>query len=167
MGEDVVVKVMSDDGGILQLEVIEPKGLDVIQGELCKVTYQIPAWQLLNKLTNEDKRNIIQRVPVWKDNGIILLEPSSIVYFTMVKKKVVVHTIDNIYESNSSLEGLASKLSNREFYRCHRGYIVNIDYVDKIVPWSNATYMIKLKKETEQIPVSRHYAKELRNLLSI
>lgn len=110
---------------------------------------------------------LINKVPVWKADAIILLNPSAIMYFTVEKKKVAVHTRDGLYECGSSLEDLEHKMYGRGFFRCHKSFIVNMDYVEKIIPWFNATYMMILKETAEQIPVSRHYTKNLRLLLDI
>ncbi len=110
---------------------------------------------------------LINKVAVWKENAIVLLDSSTILYFTTSDKKVIVHTRDNTYESSSSLEDLEQRLYSRGFFRSHKSFIVNMDYVEKIVPWFNSTYMMKLKKEAGQIPVSRHYIKNLRSLLNI
>ena len=110
---------------------------------------------------------LMSKVAVWKENAIILLDPSTILYFSMVQKKVIVHTGDDTYESSASLDHLEQRLSARGFFRSHKSFIVNMDHVDRIVPWFNSTYMIKLKAETEQIPVSRYYSKRMRSLLNI
>ncbi len=110
---------------------------------------------------------LINKVAVWNENAIILLETSTILYFTMVKKKVMVHTKNHIYESRGSLEELERRLYTRGFFRSHKSYIVNMDYVEKIVPWFNSTYMMHLKATQVQIPVSRNYIKKLRTLLYI
>ncbi len=110
---------------------------------------------------------LINKIAVWNENAIILLEPSTILYFTMDKKKVMVHTNDHVYESSSTLEDLEKRLYTRGFFRSHKSYIANMDYVEKIVPWFNSTYMMYLKATDVQIPVSRSYIKKLRTLLSI
>lgn len=112
-------------------------------------------------------RQVINKISVWKENSIMLLDPETILYFTMNEKKVIVHTKDNTYESKSSLAELEEKLDNKGFFRCHKSFLINMDYIAKIIPWFNSTYMIRLKEETEQIPVSRYYTKKLKGLLSI
>ncbi len=112
-------------------------------------------------------RQIINKIPVWKENSIMLLDPETILYFTIDEKKVIVHTKENIYESNSSLAALEERLDNKGFFRCHKSFLINTDYIAKIIPWFNSTYMIRLKEGIEQIPVSRYYTKKLKGILSI
>lgn len=168
IGDDIIIKVLNADEGELQLEIDVPEGINVIPGEMGSDIYQIPPQQLRSTANNqEDKRQVLNKIAVWKDNGIILLEPSTILYFTVVKKRVVAYTKEGTFECNGTLEDLEGKLFNRGFFRCHRSFIINMDFVDRIMPWFNSTYMMKLKSDTEQIPVSRHYTKQLRSMLSI
>ncbi|MDQ7094464.1 LytTR family DNA-binding domain-containing protein [Desulfosporosinus sp. PR] len=115
----------------------------------------------------EDIRQVIDQIAVWKENSIVLIDPAMILYFTMDKKRVLIYTNYGIFESNNSLEYLEGRLSNRGFFRCHKSFVINMDHVDKIVPWFNSTYLVNLKAAAEPIPVSRHYAKRLRSLLNI
>lgn len=110
---------------------------------------------------------LLDKIAVWNENAIVLLEPSAILYFTMFKKKAIIHTKDHVYESSSSLEDIERRLYTKGFFRSHKSYIVNMDYVEKIVPWFNSTYMMHLKATSVQIPVSRSYIKKLRDMLDI
>lgn len=112
-------------------------------------------------------RYVINKIPVWKENSIVLLDPDAILYFSTDEKRVIVHTRDNTYESNSSLTELEEKLEHKGFFRCHKSFLVNTDHIEKIVPWFNSTYMIRLKPAAEQIPVSRYYTKQLKGILRI
>jgi DNA-binding LytR/AlgR family response regulator len=112
-------------------------------------------------------RPAINKIPVWKENNILLLDPKSIRYFTITDKKVIVYTKDEAYESNSSLSELEERLNHKGFFRCHKSFLINTDYIARIIPWFNATYMIRLTEGNEQIPVSRHYTRKLRDLLNL
>ena len=112
-------------------------------------------------------KQITNKIAVWSENSIILLAPETIQYFTMDGKKVITHTTGDVYECNASLTDLEHNLENKGFFRCHKGFLINTEYIDKIFPWVHSTYMIKLKENDTQIPVSRHYAKKLRDMLGI
>lgn len=110
---------------------------------------------------------IINKIPVWSENSIVLLDPAMIQYFTLAEKKVMVHTLENTYESNSTLVELEKKLENKGFFRCHKSFLINTDYIEKIIPWVHSTYQIILKEKAGQIPVSRYYTKKLREMLNL
>jgi DNA-binding LytR/AlgR family response regulator len=126
------------------------------------------AWRAVNALI---KQHLSGREPdkiaVWRENSIVLLDLEAILYFTVEEKKVMVHTVKGVYESSGSLAELEERLGHKGFFRCHRAFLVNLDFVDKIDPWFNATYMIRLKQGAGQVPVSRHYTKKLRGMLRI
>lgn len=104
-------------------------------------------------------------IPVWKKDSIVLLNISDIYYCTVEDKKTYICTDHECYLSNDTLNSLEKKFRSKKFVRCYRSYIVNLDYVDKIVPMFNQTYIIKLRGMDFEIPVSRHYGQELKALL--
>ena len=67
-----------------------------------------------------------------------------------------------------TLEDLAEELDSESFWKPHRSFLVNIHYIKEVVPWFNATYMLKMddKKQT-QIPVGRSQVKRMRELFKL
>mgnify|MGYP006306731147 CR=1 FL=1 len=63
------------------------------------------------------------------------------------------------------LRELEERLDLPPFVRCHRSYIVNLNYVEEVVTCFNGTYNLKVGEE--EIPVSRSKAKELEKMLGI
>lgn len=57
-----------------------------------------------------------------------LLDQNSILYLESRGKKVAIHTLKEIIEIYAVLGELEGQLSD-SFYRCHRGYIVNMAYI--------------------------------------
>ena len=53
-------------------------------------------------------------------------------------------------------------LKEYNFFRSHRGELVNMDYAEKIIPYENNCCAIILKKRQNEIPVSRNRTKELK-----
>lgn len=51
------------------------------------------------------------------------------------------------------------------FFRNHRSYIVNINFINEIIPWSNSSYMLKIGNIDKDIPVSRNRIKEFKLLM--
>ncbi|MDA8345809.1 MAG: LytTR family transcriptional regulator DNA-binding domain-containing protein [Thermaerobacter sp.] len=62
----------------------------------------------------------------------------------------------------ATLADLQDTLPDQEFFRCHRGYIVNLNAIAEIVPFFNGTYTLRLKGSREEVPVSRANARRLR-----
>ena len=103
-----------------------------------------------------------KKVPVLDDDTIILIDVSDIFYLATIDTHVAVLTKHGTYTSNDSLNIWEEKLGADCFFRCHRGYIVNINQIDRITPWFNGAFNIQLKGLPDNIPVSRNHAKKLK-----
>ena len=68
---------------------------------------------------------------------------------------------------SKSITSMEEFLYEEIFFRCHRGYIININLIEKIDIWFNNTYQLEMKGISEKIPVSRTYVNQFRKLLSI
>ena len=102
------------------------------------------------------------------DDGerVVVLSPASICYATRVDRVVEIHTRNEFVQSKMTLQELEEKLKGFPFFRTHRSYLVNLDFIQEISPWFNGAYNLILKdgKQTK-IPVSRSAQKKLFQLL--
>ena len=97
---------------------------------------------------------------------VVVLDPASICYAVRVDRRVAIHTEKEVIHAKMTLQELEELLKNYPFYRSHRSYLVNLDYIKEIVPWFNGAYNLVLKaKEDTKIPVSRAAVKPLFELL--
>ncbi|MGE7674011.1 LytR/AlgR family response regulator transcription factor [Lysinibacillus sp. NPDC094403] len=79
---------------------------------------------------------------------------SEIIYFEKNKRKVLIHTPTDIYETVLQTRALLSKI-NENFVQVHTSFIVNVKYVKQI---SNNTIIANLNdKKTVEIPISRTF----------
>lgn len=69
------------------------------------------------------------------------------------------------YKAKSTLQEFESRLDPKHFFRCHRNYIVNIDQIKAILSWFNRGYLLTMKDEKTEIPVSRAYVNKLREYI--
>jgi two-component system response regulator LytT len=122
---------------------------------------------------NHEKREAAKGAGMSKlllDDGerLIVIDPKSVYYVMRDDRVVQIYTADNVYSSKLTLQELEEKLSTFDFFRCHRSYLVNLNYIQEIVPWFNGAYNLTLKnKEKTKIPVSRSSAKDLMNILQM
>lgn len=110
----------------------------------------------------------LDKLCVNKGERIVLLDIKEIKYIHSVDHNIIVHTLKDKYTCNYTLKELEGRFKSEKLIRTHKGYIVNIDYVNEIIPWFNYTYKIKLKDgENTEIPVSRNYLKQFKNILGL
>lgn len=127
--------------------------------------------QLVSQLQMGGTRDTPQRVKVLLKIGerLLLVDAEDMFFATIDGGDIKVATRDIEGSSNyRTLDELAAALDSEIFWRAHRAYLVNIRHVKEVVPWFNATYMLKMNdKKTTEIPVSRPQAKRLRELFKL
>jgi len=124
--------------------------------------------EINHKKSLEDDEINLDKLCVTKNNKLILIDVSEIQYIESVNNIIAVRTINDVYDCNYSLKELEDKLKKMKFIRIHKSYIVNIDYIDEIIPWFNYTYKIKIKGIADrEIQVSRNYMKKFKRRLGM
>ncbi|MBZ5753685.1 MULTISPECIES: LytR/AlgR family response regulator transcription factor [Metabacillus] len=101
-------------------------------------------------------------------NGEILyFDPKDILYMFRDDKltKMIVKTGE--FETKTPLKELESKLSTFHFFRIHKSYLVNLEYITRLTPWFNGAYQLQIEGRDEMLSVSRNYVKALRMRLEI
>jgi DNA-binding LytR/AlgR family response regulator len=64
-----------------------------------------------------------------------------------------------------TLKELEPRLAPHNFARVHKAYLVNLDYLAEVAPWSAGMYTIRMKdKARTEIPMSRRYAAVIKQL---
>jgi two-component system, LytTR family, response regulator LytT len=64
-----------------------------------------------------------------------------------------------------TLKELEPRLSPHNFVRVHKAFLVNLDYLAEVAPWSAGVYTIRMKdKARTEIPMSRRYAAAIKQL---
>lgn len=116
-------------------------------------------------LQNKGEEIHLKKIPVWKNEKATLIDYDRIRWISTNQGKSYIHTGEGEYEVNVLLRDLEKRLNCPPFFRCHRSFIVNLNYVDEVITWFNGTYNLRIGDE--EIPVSRNKARELNKLLGV
>lgn len=107
--------------------------------------------RVIKCLDQETKKNLV----VQKGNTCTIIPFANIIYCEVLGRKLYLHQQNGeIIDYYDKLEGLQKRMDSR-FFRCHRSYIVNLDYVRGC-----QAGRVKLMNGSE-IPVSRLREQEL------
>lgn len=107
------------------------------------------------------------KLAVQSDGEISYIEPEDILYIARNEKYSNVVTKQAVFDSKLPLKELESKLEEFGFFRIHKSFLVNLHYVQRLIPWFNGAYHLELEGLEEQLSVSRNYVKDLRKELEI
>ena len=123
----------------------------------------------LVKLLEERKPRETSKIMLRSGGRMILVDQKDICYATIQDGVISVATSHFEGQSNCrTLEELLESLDQRQFWRAHRGFVVNINRIREVVPWFKSSFQLRMddKKQTE-VPVSRAQTKRLRELFGL
>lgn len=123
--------------------------------------------KLLIQAKSSEKSIIPGKLAVEVEGEIIYLEPKDILYMYRDDKVTKIITRTKSFDTKTPLKDLESRLGPYCFFRIHKSYLVNLDYVAKLTPWFNGAYQLELEGTEEMLSVSRNYVKSLRERLEI
>lgn len=97
----------------------------------------------------------------------IPLDISQIVYATIKDKHTVIYTTQGTFTYGHALSYLEERLHSDKFFRSHRAFLMNVEYVEAIEPWFNNTYMVKMRGYEEKVPVARNQIKSFKETFNL
>ncbi len=107
----------------------------------------------------------INKIMVNAGEGFRVLSVSDIIYIETEKRYCKIHTKDRYFLQSESMNYYEERLKENRFFRIHKSYLVNLDYVLEMVPGYNNGYSLKMKYfEKERLPIGRTQVKEFRRL---
>ncbi|TCJ03821.1 LytR/AlgR family response regulator transcription factor [Cytobacillus praedii] len=134
--------------------------------EMIRQTVQRIEKQLLPAAKHE-RIKTAGKLAIEEDGEIIYVEPKDIIYMYRDDKVSRIISKSRNYETKISLKELESRLIPFSFFRIHKSYLVNLEFVARLTPWFNGAYQLELENRKEMLSVSRNYVKALRARLEI
>ncbi|MFS0576195.1 LytTR family DNA-binding domain-containing protein [Sporosarcina sp. 179-K 3D1 HS] len=114
-----------------------------------------------------DVTSQLGKLAVEMDGEIDYILIRDIYYMYREEKVTKIITEQQDYEVRISLKELENRLASFPFFRIHKSYLVNLNYVSRLTPWFNGAYQLELEGRPEKLSVSRNYVKDLRQRLEI
>ena len=108
--------------------------------EFAKDGYEVNAFRYLSKPIQEDKlieaiesikkkSDSVKKILLSSKGEEILIKIKEIIYMEAQNKDIYIYTIHNIYNEKNNLTHYEEILKNYGFFRVHRSYLINLDYV--------------------------------------
>lgn len=135
--------------------------------------YKVRAYRyLLKPIKIEDIRenllNCIKDISKKRDDFILLktkgtinkISINKIAYIEVIRKDIIVHTAENEkYIVKNSMDNIEKSLKQYNFFRCHKSYLINIDYLQTIQ--KNIAIV-----NGDEVPISRRRINDLKDKLT-
>lgn len=105
----------------------------------------------------------MDKLAVSSEKKILLIPVSDLGYIETYGRGCRLHTRSGIFEDTTSIGVFEQKLSGRAFFRIHKSYLVNLDFVAALFPWHGSGFALTLSGfEKEVLPIARGQLKALR-----
>lgn len=130
--------------------------------------YEVRAYRYLLKpiqfeLLKEHVNSCIKDIIKKNENNLIIkikgeihnIKINDIIFVEVINKDIMIHTKKHIYNTKTCMKKIEKELARYNFYRCHKGFLVNINKIESI-----SKNVIGINDI--EIPVSRHRMKDLK-----
>jgi len=107
-----------------------------------------------------------QRVVIKDGSKIRIISVHDIFYLEAADDYVKVHTKDGYFLKNKTMTHFEETLDPKQFVRCHRSYIVNVQQITRIDPYEKDNHVAVLRSGAK-VPVSRNGYGKLREVLGL
>jgi two-component system LytT family response regulator len=145
------------------LKPIEPEELENAVKRFMKQEIKHDFKELKNNLNP----NSPSRIALPKNNQIKFVDLNQIMYFRADGSYTHVHLADDssitVCKTLKNIEDMVS-IPGSKFFRCHRSYLVNVDYITDMIKSDGGSLIIN---NTHHIALSLERSAELLNLLNV
>ncbi|MFC1996435.1 ATP-binding cassette domain-containing protein [Chloroflexota bacterium] len=106
------------------------------------------------------------KIPVRLEGKVMLINPVDILFADAAEGRAYLQTLNNRLPTQFTLSELEERLVRSGFFRAHRSYLVNLQHVKEVIPYTRNSFSLRLDDEDNtEIPLSKSAAGELRELL--
>jgi ABC-2 type transport system ATP-binding protein len=135
---------------------------------LCDTIYHLEQGEIVDvvKPAEVQERALPFKIPIRLEGSIVLLNPADILYALAQEGRTYLQTSDKQYPAQFTMNELEERLSPSGFFRAHRGYLVNLQHIQEVIPYTRSSFSLRLDdEEGTLIPLSKAAASQLRELL--
>ena len=119
----------------------------------------------LMQLVNQFKRGS-DKLNVYQDGNIHLIEPQDIYYFETVDQKVFAYCENEVYEIRSRIYELEEALAAKDFFRASKSTLLNLNVIKSLAPAFGGRFEAVLRNG-EHVIISRQYVGTLKEKLGL
>lgn len=119
----------------------------------------------LMQLVNQFKRGS-DKLNVYRDGDIHLIEPQEIYYFETVDQRVYAYCASEVYEIRSRIYELEEALAAKDFFRASKSVLLNLNVIKSLSPAFGGRFEAVLKND-EHVIISRQYVSILKEKLGL
>lgn len=116
----------------------------------------------IDELTKRIKKELTDRkqeLVLSKGQEIIRILIKDIIYIESQGNYLNIYTKNDVIKYRETMTNIENELSHKGFIRCHKGYLVHADYIERL---KSTEIEVKCETEHKSIPIGRSYEKDVR-----
>jgi ABC-2 type transport system ATP-binding protein len=159
-----LIRELAEDGAAVLILADDEANLTA----LCDTVYVLSQGQIVESYRPLEERRAAQpfKVPAKLEDKVVLVNPGDVLYAVAEESRAFLQTVDGRLPTQFTLAELEQRLVRSGFFRAHRGYLVNLQHVKEVIPYTRNSYSLRLDDDDRtEIPLSKSAARELRELL--
>lgn len=158
-----LIRQLAEEGAAILILADDAVHLDT----LCDKIYQLQQGRLALAPPpgGENHAAFPFKVPVRLEDKVILVNAGEILYIEAEGGHTCLRTPDARLATQFTLNELEDRLSRSGFFRAHRSYLVNLQHIKEIIPYTRNSFSLRLDDPARTvIPLSKTAAGELKDL---
>lgn len=148
--------------------LVKPFRVERVTETLGRIRERMKALEQRPKIKAEDKtakNKTSGRMMLKHRDGVTFVNMSDIVLVQREERATVLYTVDGgCFYTSDTLAETAEKLDESVFFRSHRSYIINLNYIHDITPYGRWTYVVRLKGTEHDALITQDKYEELEKL---
>jgi len=135
---------------------------------LCDTIYALEKGRIVESYRPEEEQRAALpfKIPVRLEGRVVLVNPGDIFYAGIEEGQTFLCTREGSLPAQFTLIELEERLARSGFFRAHRGYLVNLQHVKEVIPYTRNSFSLVLNDGHDtEIPLSKAAAHDLRELL--
>ena len=151
------------------LKPVEPERLDSTVERIRKQIKSAPHYsrRVEESISRISEKKECETVTVYFDGRFYPLKLKNLIMVSAGEKYSVLHTEAGNYEYRKIISEVEELLPSEKFFRSHRSYIINLDYIETIDFDMHNRFAVSLKGIKKQIPVSRNRTRDFKEKMKI
>ena len=114
--------------------------------------------ELVDRLTKEVEIRK-QELVITRAGEIVKVPLCDISYIESEGNYLNIRTREELVRHRETMSNMENELKGKDFIRCHKGYLVNVNYIEKM---KMSELIVKCGKEEAIVPVGRSYEKDVK-----
>lgn len=158
------IREMADDGKSVLILAEDTANLD----RLCDTIYKLEQGRIIDSYQPQaDTQSALPfKIPVRLEGKVALVNPADILFVEYESGRAHLQTAEGRLSTQFTLNELETRLARSGFFRAHRSYLVNLQHVKEVIPYTRNSFSLRLDDPANtKIPLSKSAAGELRALL--